>query len=171
MSSAAIVLRDGELAIRPTEERDYRRLWQLIHGDSDPEWKRWDAPYLPLPSKSLDEFCHDRLQRLQTDDPIPSRWVVEIDGLVVGEVSYYWEHRPSNWLEAGIVIYDSAHWSRGVGTRALALWTDDLFRTIPDIPRVGLIAWSGNERMIRCAQKLRMQLEGRLRKCRRVEGI
>jgi RimJ/RimL family protein N-acetyltransferase len=36
--------------------------------------------------------------------------------------------------------------------------------------RIGLTTWSGNQRMIRCAEKLGMKLEGRLRKCRFYNG-
>lgn len=38
------------------------------------------------------------------------------------------------------------------------------------IERVGLTTWSGNPRMIRCAEKLGMRLEGRMRKCRYYNG-
>jgi RimJ/RimL family protein N-acetyltransferase len=33
-----------------------------------------------------------------------------------------------------------------------------------------LTTWSGNPRMIRCAEKLGMRLEGRMRKCRYYNG-
>ena len=36
--------------------------------------------------------------------------------------------------------------------------------------RVGLTTWSGNERMIRVAEKLGMQMEARIRKVRYYDG-
>jgi RimJ/RimL family protein N-acetyltransferase len=35
---------------------------------------------------------------------------------------------------------------------------------------IGLTTWSGNQRMIRFAERLGMKLEGRLRKCRFYNG-
>lgn len=97
------------------------------------------------------------------------RWVVEVDGNVIGTVSYYWEHEPSKWLEIGIILYESGNWGQGIGTRGLSLWTDHLFNTLP-LVRVGLTTWSGNERMIRVAEKLGMQMEARIRKVRYYNG-
>jgi RimJ/RimL family protein N-acetyltransferase len=80
----------------------------------------------------------------------------------VGTVSYYWEHKPLYWLEMGIAIYETKYWSGGYGTKALSLWIDHLFNTLP-LVRVGFATWSGNPRMIRVGERLGMQMEGRLR--------
>jgi RimJ/RimL family protein N-acetyltransferase/catechol 2,3-dioxygenase-like lactoylglutathione lyase family enzyme len=168
--SLNVVLTDGDLVLRPIEERDYKTLWQFIYGEPNPEWKKWDAPYFPIEYRDFDSFSKELKQRLDAEEPVPSRLIIEVSGAVIGTVSYYWEHRPSNWLEVGIIIYDPAYWNSGIGTRALRLWIHYLFETMPSLPRIGLTTWSGNERMIRCAQKLGMQLEGRLRKCRYYNG-
>ena len=65
----------------------------------------------------------------------------------------------------GIGIYKPCYWSGGYGTRALKLWIDHLFETMP-LVRVGFTTWSGNQRMIKVGEKLGMQMEARLRKCR-----
>lgn len=88
---------------------------------------------------------------------------------MLGIVSAYWEHQPSNWLEAGIVLFRSDTWSRGSGTEALRLYVDYLFSRL-DVPRVGITTWSGNERMMRAAARVGMQVEGRMRNCRIVNG-
>lgn len=31
-------------------------------------------------------------------------WAVEVDGILCGTVSYYWEHEASKWLEIGILF-------------------------------------------------------------------
>jgi RimJ/RimL family protein N-acetyltransferase len=142
-------------------------LYQFIYGDAEPEWKRWDAPYFPLVHISYEGFV-DQMQTYLTAEA-PSRLVIETDGQVIGTVSYYWEHKESSWLEAGIVIYDPAYWSHGYGSAALTLWIDHLFATMP-LVRVGLTTWSGNQRMVRSAEKLGFQMEGRLRKCRLWQG-
>ncbi|EWG09487.1 GCN5-like N-acetyltransferase [Cytobacillus firmus DS1] len=95
--------------------------------------------------------------------------VIEASGKVIGTVGYYWEHCGSNWLEAGIIIYDPDYWNGGYGTEALTLWVDYLFSSLP-LARVGITTWSGNKRMMKAAEKIGMQLEGRMRKCRIVNG-
>ncbi len=153
------------LIIRPIENDDLPVLWQLTYKDESPEWKKWDAPYYEHKALSWEDYLEVWKKRVNQDE----RWVIEIDEKVVGTVSYYWEHQSSNWLEMGIVIYDPKYWSGGYGTKALSLWIDHLFNTLP-LVRVGFATWSGNPRMIRVGEKLGMQMEGQLRKCRYYNG-
>jgi RimJ/RimL family protein N-acetyltransferase len=98
-----------------------------------------------------------------------SKLVIEVDGKLIGTVSWYWVDKQTNWLCNGIAIYDSRYWSCGYGTDAFTLWTDYIFETM-DVVRVGISTWSGNERMIRLAKKIGMIEEGRIRKARIVRG-
>lgn len=156
---------DNELIIRAVEEKDLTRLWELIYKDEQPVWKKWDAPYYPHQSKTLEEFLPIGQGWIGDDD----FWVIEVAGVVRGIVSYYWEHEPSQWLEVGIVFHEGGSWGKGLGTRALKLWIDHLFNTMP-LVRVGFTTWSGNKRMIRVGEKLNMQMEARIRKVRYYEG-
>ncbi|WP_232223951.1 GNAT family N-acetyltransferase [Anoxybacteroides tepidamans] len=144
-------------------------LWHYIYGEKDPEWKRWDAPYFPLTFETKEAYIERMTNWINNKEDVPSRMVIEAQERIIGTVSYYWEHKESLWLEVGIVIYDSSYWNGGYGTEALKLWIDYLFASMP-LVRVGLATWSGNERMIRCAEKLGMKMEGRLRKCRWYNG-
>lgn len=165
-------LLNGELVLRSVEEDDLAGLYELIYSEDVPEWKQWDALYYALEHESYEDFKRSMLNRLEgtqaTLEPASIR-MIELDGRMVGTVSYYWEHRLSNWLEMGIVLYRSAQWGRGIGTRALKMWSSHLFEQLP-LARVGLTTWSGNERMMRSASKAGLQLEGRMRKCRIVDG-
>jgi RimJ/RimL family protein N-acetyltransferase len=153
--------------LRSITEEDIPILWKLIYEEDDPEWKKWDAPYFPLQYIDLTAFREKIYKYNQF--PVPSRMVIEKDGQLIGTVNYYWEHEPSKWLEIGIVIYFPELWRNGIGTEALKLWIDYLFKNLP-IVRIGLTTWSKNERMIKVGYKLGMKLEGRLRKCRFYEG-
>lgn len=52
-----------------------------------------------------------------------------------------------------MVIFDPQHWSGGLGTRALSLWTAATFaQTAAHL--ITLTTWSGNARMIRAAERL-----------------
>lgn len=157
--------KDKELVIRPAMEQDLEKMWELIFKDEAPEWKKWDAPYYPHKAMSYEEFVEISPRYIEKND----FWVMTIDDIVSGIVSYYFEDRQAVWLEVGIVIHEAMNWNKGIGTRALKLWVDHIFNTLPQV-RVGLTTWSGNERMIRVAQKLGMQLEARIRKVRLYEG-
>ncbi|WP_373426075.1 GNAT family N-acetyltransferase [Paenibacillus radicibacter] len=151
-------------------EEDLQTLHQLIYGEKEPEWKKWDAPYFPYTQVKYEDFAKRELKRLTDEEGTQeSRLLIELNGEIVGIVSYYWEHEPSKWLEVGIVIYNPQYWSGGYGTDALRVWITHLFNKLP-LARVGLTTWSGNTRMMRAAEKLGMQVEGRMRKCRIYQG-
>ncbi|MED0666914.1 GNAT family protein [Bacillus badius] len=153
------------MKIRPIHEEDLRSLWELIYGEENPEWKKWDAPYFahkPIDFKSY----YDNRESILFNS---SKMVIEVNDKIIGTVNYYWEHKPSNWLESGIVIFHPDYWGNGYGTEAFALWIDHLFNSL-DLVRVGATTWSGNKRMIKLGRKLGMIIEGRLRKCRYFDG-
>ncbi|MEK3836680.1 MULTISPECIES: GNAT family N-acetyltransferase [unclassified Paenibacillus] len=160
------MIQDHELQIRPIAEGDLPRLWELAYKEEAPEWKKWDAPYYEHKRITWETYNRKRAEIIGC----VNNWVIEVEGVVIGDVSYYWEHEPSYWLEMGIVIYDPAYWSSGYGTRALKLWIGHLFTTLP-LVRVGYTTWSGNERMMKAGMKLGMMMEARLRKCRYYNGI
>jgi RimJ/RimL family protein N-acetyltransferase len=164
-----ILLTGKRVTLRPPTERDLPVLYQLIYGETNPEWKKFDAPYFPLAQQTYAEF-QERMDKRIHFSHIPPEMIIEQDGVIIGDVSFYWEHEPTRWLEVGIVIYSPDHWSGGYGTEALTLWIDYLFQKL-EIGRVGLTTWSGNPRMMRCAEKLGMKLEGRMRRCRYYNGI
>lgn len=157
---------DNELVVRPIDEKDLPRIWELVFKEEKPEWKKWDAPYFPHFTKTYEEFLKEADHWAWT----ANRWAIEVDGEVVGMLSYYWEHEASKWLEVGIILYESGNWSKGIGTRALGIWIEHLFETLP-LVRIGFSTWSGNKRMMRVGEKLGMKVEARIRKARYYQGM
>ncbi len=171
MSVQPIQIEGKLVTLRSITDQDIPVLWELIYGEEEPEWKKWDAPYYPLEPHTLETYRsheHARQERLKQQEP-DSRLIIEVDDTIIGTVTYYWEHKPSLWLEVGIGIYNVNYWNGGYGTEALTLWIDYLFTQLP-LARVGLTTWSKNQRMMRVGEKLGMKLEGRMRKCRIHEG-
>lgn len=162
-------LQGKKINLRTPEHKDIPILYDLIYGTENPEWKNYDAPYFPLTRITIEEYKKKMDGDINFTD-IPSQMIIEHNGEIIGTVVYYWEHEPSRWLEVGITIFSPEHWSGGFGTDALTLWIDFIFSKL-EIARVGLTTWSGNARMMRCAEKLGMQLEGRMRKCRYYNGV
>ncbi len=157
-------LRHENILLRHAVDSDLDHLWQLIY--SDLEWKNFDGPYYPFKTASLEEFRDGFFSRLKHGERAR---LIELDGQVIGLVSYYWEDENTRWLEAGIVIYDSQRWGKGIGRKALVPWIIHLFNTL-EIERVGMTTWSGNPRMIACAKAVGFQVEGILRKVRYHKG-
>ncbi|GGE52364.1 acetyltransferase [Pullulanibacillus camelliae] len=155
------------IIIRPIKKDDLHTLYAMMHDKKTgiPEWKKWDAPYFPYKRPSFRSFRNQILDGMVEG----MRYLIINAGQIIGMVTYYWEHRSSNWLEAGIVIFNPDYWSGGYGTKAMYLWIDHLFATLP-IVRCGFTTWSGNGRMMKVGEKLGMTLEARLRKCRFYNG-
>ncbi len=152
------------VAIRPAHPSELELVYHLV--TSNQEWTEFNGPYFPYQHPTLDEFKNSTFKRLLVGKDIQ---VVTLDDVLVGTVSSYWECEETRWLEAGIVIYDSSVWGKGVAAKAVPLWVSYLF-DIHNIERVGMTTWSGNPRMMALALKLGFQQEARLRKVRYYRG-
>jgi RimJ/RimL family protein N-acetyltransferase len=154
----------SNVSIRPAKQSDKLPLFNLL--TTDEKWTQFNGPYFPYtkptPSKFEKTLFADVLagERAQ---------VIDVGGRAVGTVSCYWENENTRWLEAGVVIYDSTLWGRGIAQKALKPWITHLFE-LHDIARVGMTTWSGNQGMMKCAQKLGLHQEARLRKVRYYQG-
>src|SRR4051812_20989112 len=103
------MIKGEKVTIKPITADDLPTLWEMIYGEVDPEWKKWDAPYYPLKIREKDEYIIS--MNIMIEEGLDTRWGIWADGKIIGTVSCYWEHKPSNWLEAGIVIYDPSYWN------------------------------------------------------------
>ncbi len=153
-------------------DRDHSDLGDYLRWFKGGEWQKWDAPWEDLsPVVDEAEMIMQFAPRSPKDLPLPRR-TMEVDtaeGQHIGWVSRYWIDRKTDWLEVGINLPEAGLWGCGLGTEALALWTDHVFSET-DLVRVGLRTWSGNHRMLRVACKLGFAVEARFRKARVVEG-
>lgn len=152
------------ITLRKAEKSELKSFYELMFADD--RWTQFNAPYIPYKQPSMSEFAakfFNKLTRGQT------ALVIDYKGQAVGSVSFYWEDENTRWLEIGIAIYPVNLWNKGIGRQALLLWMTHLFNN-HKIERVGLTTWSGNPRMMACAQALGMTLEARLRKVRYYNG-
>lgn len=79
---------------------------ELVYKEDTPEWKNWEAPYYPHALKLWEEFLEETEAWINTQD----RYAITLDGEFIGVVTYHWEHKPSNWLEMGIILYEYKNW-------------------------------------------------------------
>lgn len=159
------MLTNEDVTLRKATIADMHPLYELL--TTDEKWTQFNGPYFPYTAPSLAEFESGLFARLCQGE---RALVIEFDGTAVGTVSFYWEDEGTRWLEIGIVIYDSKSWGNGIGRKALVPWITHLFNQ-HEIERVGLTTWSGNPRMIACAEALGMTLEAQIRKVRYHNGV
>lgn len=143
-------------------------------------WQATDGPYeAGMTPVEIDEEIERISMVIESGDPPKPRRRLVIarpqaadaaPSTMLGTVSAYWEQQASRSLNIGICVFDPANWRQGIGYRALGLWTQYLFDELPEIVRLGLRTWSGNEGMVHLAQKLGFQEEMRLRQARIVNG-
>lgn len=104
-------------------------------------------------------------------DPLPGKRIITNEyRALIGEVNWYWKSEETNWMEIGLVIFNEENWGKGIGYQSLKLWIEEIFASNPDLIRLGLTTWSGNEGMMRLAEKLGMKREAQYRKARIVKG-
>lgn len=159
-----ITLRDWVLADLPV----YAEWMNPSH-----RWHELDGPYYPRPTaEETQKINAKRREVIETNRFLSPRinLVIAQDDALIGVVSRYWQSEETNWLSVGIVIYNPAQWGKGLGYEALGLWSDYLFAAMPQLARLDLRTWSGNEGMMRLALKLGYQEEARFRKARIVNG-
>lgn len=154
-----IILRD----MRESDIEDEIR-WNTV----ETSWMDWDGPDLQ-PDKPFDiQACREEF-RAELEKPRTGlrRWF-ELDtaaGRHIGTVSSYptgpdfqhlrWKEAAAlgeYWHTLGIVICESGLWCQGLGTQALAAFCQ--YHLINGITRLRLQTWSGNVRMVRCAEKV-----------------
>lgn len=137
-------------------------------------WQDFDGPYYRDTEQSVRERYERRKSTVDSGvwtDPRNSMVIADArTSLLIGEVNSYWRSKETNWLCAGLDIFDESHWGKGIGAEALGLWTQYLFSARKEIVRLGLETWSGNIGMIRLALKLGFIEEARFRKARIVHG-
>lgn len=141
------------LTLRSRRDDDLPTLWRWLHAESDPEWKRWDAPYFHAAGGPSTLSLTDFTAREGGRAPDPHGRIIALDGACIGQVTRH-EEAPEGggWWDLGVLIFDPRHWGGGLGTQALRLWADATFvETGAHV--LTLTTWGGNERMIRAAAR------------------
>ncbi|WP_334172973.1 GNAT family N-acetyltransferase [Sinomonas sp.] len=180
ISGERVTLRDWA----PADVEAYRRWIVPPEGGGVHEWQLFDGPfYGRWSADGANRWCDGLLGKAHDGAwPHVRENLAVVDaatGEFVGQVSWYWEEKPSDpssdgtrllpWRRLGLVIFDPVHWSGGYGTEALELWTSYLFAAT-DSERLDFATWSGNTGMCRVGEKLGFTEEARFRRARMVRG-
>ncbi len=150
---------------------------------TETEWSKTDAPWESIESDEEAERTswrkyYESVQSL-SDDARRRRFEVEWNGRHIGWVSSYLIDKNYKWVgepEEGKIVYravgidlcESDIWGKGIGTNALRTFMDYCFENGDE--ELYTQTWSGNVRMIRCAEKLGFQECNRTIGTREVDG-
>ena len=174
-----VTLRDYVLSDVDDEVR-----WTNVETD----WFRSDTPWMTLEPVDADELRADmaRIISEMPEDAIRWRFEIEVDGRHIGLVSSYFldsgfENTPWEAIDQrrnavenhsirglGIEICDMACWGKGIGTKALAALME-YYRSLGENHFL-IETWSGNARMLRCAEKLGFHEVKRIKNAHMVDG-
>ncbi|WP_062269167.1 GNAT family N-acetyltransferase [Endozoicomonas arenosclerae] len=160
-----IEIKYKDVVLRNALVGEKEQLFDLITRDE--RWTQFNAPYIVYQTPTRDSFREGLFLEFLTGD---KKKIIEYQGRPVGSVSCYWVDENTRWLEVGIALYDSQQWGKGLGQKALIAWVTHLFQTL-ELARIGMTTWSGNPRMVACAQSVGFQIEGRLRSVRYYQGV
>ena len=174
-----------DLVLRDITEDDLDRhmTWELV----DNEWHLWDGPWeyegkseteLLVEAAGYVERLRERMERLRTLPPDARRTTFHFaektdPARAIGWVNAYRIDDDCCWTPSGgraavgIDIPEIAFRARGYGAQALSAFIAYLLETEAEI---FLQTWSGNERMIRLAQRLGFVEYRRKKDLRTVRG-
>lgn len=153
-----IILRD----MREADIEDYVRWFT-----TETEWSRTDAPWEPIETDAETESVSRREYyesvKILTDDVLRWKFEIEWEGRHIGWVSSYLIDETYEWIgeirdsrtvhrAVGIDICEPDAWGRGIGTHSLRAFMQYYFDH--GVNELYTQTWSGNVRMIRCAEKL-----------------
>lgn len=157
-----------ELKIDDLESYEFRLNPQReFHKYNGPYYKKFSQEELSEYVRSLrDKFISGEEKILDNQKIIVNKENQEL----IGQVNWYWKSKETNWLEVGIVIFNENYWGTGIGYIALKEWINIVFRDFPEIIRIGLSTWSGNERMMKLAEKLGLEKEATYKMARIIDG-
>lgn len=141
----------NQIKLRKLQARD---LDDYLHWN-DPEraFHKYNGPYFKQKTREELESFVEQLRvwfAKGIEDVLEKKELIvdaETDALI-GQVNWYWKSEETLWMEVGIVIFNEH----------------------PELVRIGLTTWSGNQRMMHLAEKLAFKKEAVYRKARIVNG-
>ena len=158
-------IESGDIILRDMTESDVEDYVRWFTAER--EWENWDAPW---EKEDTDEETERRIwteyyasRKDRPDDAPRWKFEIELNGRHIGWVSAYDIDENYEWvkkagegqtvhLAVGIDICEPELCGKGVGTNALRAFMNYFFES--GVNELYTQTWSGNVRMIRCAEKL-----------------
>lgn len=161
-------LRGDQISLRPTTVNDFYDYERW----NDPSLRafQYDGPWYKN-DDNLDRLISIRKGKVDSGLTPPYTFleIYTSDGKHIGWVNAYHNANDPHATAIGVGIMEDQYWGKGLGTEALVLWVDYLFKEM-NLTRIGLTTWQGNPMMLGLAKKLGFSEEARIRKSCFVKG-
>jgi len=157
---------DG-IQLRQFAEADVSALYQLVLanlGHLKP-WMGWATD--STGEQDIREFVQSTAQGISSGDS--NEFGVWCDDVMVGAAGIHTRNREDNAAQIGYWL-TATHWGRGVITRCAAVLCDRGFQVF-GLERIEIHTAADNRASQRVAERLGFQLEGRLRRNMRRDGV
>jgi diamine N-acetyltransferase len=150
------MLKGERVILRAIEREDLKRIHELQRNVDLVLFGM--GSWQPQPLASFEKRFDKQL-----DDDDPCWFVIEVDGVVIGDMGLHHRDQRARVSAFGIGIYDPAYIGQGYGREATRLFLDWAFR-IQNYQRIWLDTAADNERAIRSYLAVGFVEEGRQRK-------
>ncbi len=154
-----------QIILRDVVESDIED--QIRWCNEETAWSDWDAPDEPIEPVDPESYRAEALRKMKESLPkVRNAFALAAaDGRHIGSVTSYLIGEDCQWIShaeaqekgvyrwtIGVDICESSYWGKGLGTMAIAAFC----KYFLDSGRTDLYTqtWSGNERMLRCAQRI-----------------
>jgi len=159
------------ITIRNLKIKDLDDYYKMNHPSK--KHHDYNGPYFARETEDeLRDYVNSLKTKLEQNDPPNNKKIIanaDTDE-IIGSVLWNWRSKETLWLEIGIIIFNENYWNKGIATKAMTMWINQVFDQHPEIVRIGLTTWSGNVGMCKVAEKIGLQEEARYRKARIVNG-
>ena len=147
-----VILRDER---QDTDDEDLFR-WLNLE-----EWLYYDSPCMYFEPVSRGEFARRRRRRPEKPAAGTRSWEIDtIEGKHIGSTRYYRLNEQEGHAYLGISLPEASNWGKGYGTEALRLLIGYLLSEMA-LKELRAATWTGNRRMVRCAEKCGFKEVGR----------
>ncbi len=160
-----MIIKNKDITLRDMQETDIENYVRWFTTQT--EWAKFDAPWEAEYSDEETErkhwTNHYSSRKYLDENTVRRRFEIEYSGRHIGWVcaynidgNYKWSSTQTDRLAVGIDICENDIWGKGIGTSALKAYTEYLFCN--GYETLFTQTWSGNVKMIRCAEKLGFEL-------------
>ena len=141
-------------------DKDPSDAWDDYCWETDPELAKLDAaPLIPI---TYSQYLSDYSWDLRTQRTTSRQFAVDtLDGVHIGNCSYYNLDRIRGEVELGIMIGNRDFWSKGYGMDIIEALLDHIFNHVT-VNRVHLKTLDWNERAQKCFTKCGFSEYGRV---------
>jgi RimJ/RimL family protein N-acetyltransferase len=144
LAGTRVVLRDKG---RDSDDED---LFRWLNLEEPHYYDQPDKPFTGITREEFDKRYEEQRRRPSSNS---RGWHVDTtEGQHIGWVTYYNLDEQAKRAYVGIFLPEEETWGKGYGTEAMRLLVDHLFAEM-ELQEIRTATWTGNKRMMRCAEK------------------